>query len=50
MASICIVILPGNIGIFFFKLGVSTRNWIDSAENRNYWRVDVNAALNLRVS
>ena len=26
--------------------GVSTKNWIDSAQNKNYWRVIVNAALN----
>ena len=26
------------------------RNWIDSAEDSDYWRALVNAALNLRVS
>ena len=25
-------------------------NWVDSAQDRNYWRALVNAALNLRVS
>ena len=25
------------------------RNWVDSAQDRNYWRALVNAALNLRV-
>ena len=31
------------------EIGISTRNWVDSAEDKNYWRVLVNAALNLRV-
>ena len=26
-----------------------TRNWIDSAQDRDYWRPLVNAALNLQV-
>ena len=25
------------------------KNWVDSAQDRNYWRALVNAALNLRV-
>ena len=25
------------------------RDWVDSAQDRNYWRALVNAALNLRV-
>ena len=24
-------------------------NWVDSSQDRNYWRALVNAALNLRV-
>ena len=24
-------------------------NWVDSAQDRNYWRALMNAALNLRV-
>ena len=30
-------------------LGINTGNWVDSAQDRNYWRALVNAALNLRV-
>ena len=29
--------------------GINAGNWIDSAEDKNYWRALVNAALNLRV-
>ena len=28
----------------------STRDWVDSAQNSDYWKALVNAALNLRVS
>ena len=31
-------------------LGVSVRSWIDSAQDRDYWRALVNAALNLQVT
>ena len=31
------------------EIGNNVGNWIDSAQNRNYWRAPVNAALNLRV-
>ena len=31
------------------EIDISTRNWVDSAQDRNYWRALVNAALNLRV-
>ena len=27
----------------------NTRNWVDSAQDRDYWRALLNAALNLRV-
>ena len=35
---------------WILKKYISTRDWIDSAQERNYWRALVNATLNLRVS
>ena len=31
------------------EIGINARNWVDSALDRDYWRVPVNAALNHRV-
>ena len=31
------------------EIGINAGNWVDSAQERNYWRVLVNAALNLRI-
>ena len=31
------------------EMGINTRNWVDSAQDSDYWRALVNAALNLRV-
>ena len=31
------------------EISVNTRNWIDSTQDTDYWRVLVNAALNLRL-
>jgi hypothetical protein len=31
------------------EIGINAGNWIDSAQNRDYWKILVNAALNLRV-
>ena len=33
----------------FEEIGINAGNWVDSAQDRNYWRALVNAALNLRV-
>jgi len=30
-------------------IGINTRKWVDSAQDRYYWRPVMNAALNLRV-
>ena len=30
-------------------IGVDVGNWVDSAQDMNYWRALVNAALNIRV-
>ena len=32
------------------ETGINVGNWVDSAQDRNYWRAPVNVALNLRVS
>ena len=29
--------------------GINTRNWVDMAQDKDYWRALVNAALKLRV-
>jgi hypothetical protein len=38
-----------NIRIYLEEMGINTRNWVDSTQDRGYWRALVNAALNLRV-
>ena len=37
-----------NIRMDLEEIGINTRNWIDSAQDRD-WRTLVNAALNLRI-
>ena len=32
------------------EIGINARNWVDSAQDRNYRRALLNVALNLRVS
>ena len=39
-----------NIRICLKEIGINTRNWFDSAQDRDYWRALVNSTLNLRVS
>ena len=39
-----------NIRMYLKEIDFNTRDWIDSAQDRNYWRALVNAALNLRVA
>jgi hypothetical protein len=31
------------------EIGINTRNWFDSAQDRDYWRALANVALNLHV-
>ena len=31
------------------EICINTRNWVDSAQDRDYWRLLANAALNYRV-
>ena len=38
-----------NIRMDLKEIGINSGNWVDSAQDRNYWRVLVNAELNLRV-
>ena len=38
-----------NIGMDLKEIGVSTRDWVELAQDRGYWRALVNAALNCRV-
>ena len=38
-----------NIRMDIEEIGINAGNWVDSAQDRDYWRALVNAALNLRV-
>jgi hypothetical protein len=38
-----------NIRMDLDEIGINAGNWIDSAQDRDYWKVLVNAALNFRV-
>ena len=38
-----------NIRVNLEEIGIRAGNWVDSAQDRNYWRALVNAALKLRV-
>ena len=37
------------IGMDLEEIGIKAGNWVDSAQDRDYWRAFVNASLNLRV-
>ena len=39
-----------NIRMDLDEIGINVGNWVDSVEDKDYWRTLVNAALNLRVS
>ena len=38
-----------NIRMDLEEIGINVGNWIDSIQDRDYWRALVNAALNLQV-
>ena len=38
-----------NIRTYLEEIGINAANWVDSAQDRNYWRALVTAELNLRV-
>ena len=38
-----------NIRMDLVEIGINTRNWVDSAQDRDCWGALVNAPLNLRV-
>ena len=38
-----------NIRMDLEEICINAGNWVDSAQDRDYWRALVNAALNLRV-
>ena len=39
-----------NIKMDLKEIGINKTNWVDSAQDRDYWRALVNAAFNLRIS
>ena len=38
-----------NIKIDLEEIGMNAGKWVDTAQDRNYWRALMNAVLNLRV-
>jgi hypothetical protein len=38
-----------NIRMDLKEIGINTSNWVDLAEDKDYWRALVNVALNLWV-
>ena len=41
--------LEDDIKMDLKEIGINTRNWVDSVQDRNCWRALLNVALNLRV-
>ena len=41
--------MEGIIRINLKGIDINTSNWVDSAQDRGYWRALVSAGLNLRV-
>ena len=39
--------LQDNIIMDLKEIGINTRKWVDSTQDRDYWRALVNAAFNL---
>jgi hypothetical protein len=42
--------LEDSIRMELKEIDINTRNWVNSAQDRDYWRALVNSALDLRVS
>ena len=38
-----------NVRMVLKEIGINTRNWVDSAQDKDYWKTLVNAALNIQV-
>ena len=38
-----------NIRMDLEEIGINAGKWVDSTQDRDYWRALVNAALNLRI-
>ena len=41
--------MEDNIRMDLIEIGINTRNWADSVQDRDYWRALVSATLNLQV-
>ena len=39
----------GSIRMYLKEIGINTLNWVDSAQDIDYWRAFVNVAVNLRI-
>ena len=39
-----------NITIDLIEIGINTMNWVVSVQDKDYWRILLNATLNLRVT